>query len=114
MLKINTKLYKPIEFEIDGKIQKTKKIVNRIVMEGLRINEKMQAEGVTQLQQYEYLLDLIVLYTELDRDWIADNLDPTEMQGIISIVSEAITGSSEGVAAEPPLAGGATGDESPK
>ena len=113
MLKLSTTIYKPIEFEIDGKVHQTKRITNRIFTQSLEISEKMQVPEISMGQLYQHTIDLVVLFTELTREWIMDNLDPQSLKAISDHISSELT-KSMGVAAEPPLAGGATGDESPK
>lgn len=118
MLKINTKEYRPIEFEIDGVIHKTKKIVNRIQREVLKINKKMQAAENGSIEQYDCMIDMLILYTELDRDFIIDNLDLDDMSDIITEITAGISnpaGDEEGDKKEEfPLDGGNSGEEPPK
>jgi hypothetical protein len=113
MLKLNTKIYKAIEFEINGVSYQTKKITNRVIMEGLRISNKMQAVDTDQLQAYDLLIDLLVLYTPLKREWILDEMNPADVQKIVEYITAEVTKTTGG-SVEPPLAGGATGAESLK
>lgn len=113
MLKIDTKAYKSIEFEIDGKVYQTKKITNRIILAGLRIADKMKGENVPQEVQYECLVDLIILYTPLEREWVLDNLSPDDMQKLMTYITDQITAATEKVG-EPPLGDGTSGGELPK
>lgn len=113
MLQLNTKIFKPIEFEIDGKIYQTRKLVNRVMIEGQRIALKLQDKNTSSVEAFELMVDLIVLYTPLARDFVMDNMDASDINKIISHITEETDKAVEGEA-QLPLAGGDSGDASPK
>jgi hypothetical protein len=112
MLKLDTKNYKPICVEIDGQVYEVRKITNRVIARGVEISNEMQAENISMADAYRLLVDFLMLYLPLDRDWIMDNLSPQDCRVLMdNLRTEMDKAMGE---TEPPLASGPDGDSSPK
>ncbi|MFA5379581.1 MAG: hypothetical protein WC455_27735 [Dehalococcoidia bacterium] len=112
MFKLNTKNYKPIKVDIDGKVYEVKKITNRVILQGLEISKKMMVEGIEMAEAYSLLVDFIQLYLPLDRDWIMDNLSPENCRMLMGNLQEEFSKAME--VPEPPLAPGPNSESLPK
>jgi hypothetical protein len=112
MVKLDTRIYKSIEVEIDGTIHKLKKVTNRVMLRGIEISEQIQKDGVSMAEVVDLTAEFLMLYLPLEKDWILDNLSMDEcrclMDGITGELTKALEGS------EPPLASGPGGDSLPK
>jgi len=111
MIEVNT-LHKPIEIKINDEVFTVKKVTNRVIVEGLTIREKLLKDDTDMLTTFNLIVDFLLLYLPLDRDWIMDNLSPQDcrmvMSGLLEEMNKAMGDP------EPPLASGPGGDNLPK
>lgn len=112
MVKLDTRNYKSIEVEIDGKVYELKKITNRVMLRGIEISDQIQKDGASMAEVVDLTAEFLMLYLPLEKDWIIDNLSMEECRRLMDGITGELTKSMGGT--EPPLASGPGGDNSPK
>ena len=85
---------------------------------------RSQDKTLDEEEQYGCLIDILCLYTPLEKEFIIDNLDAEDMEKIITEITEKLTGPTvdekkedekgEGEKEEFPLDGGSSGKVSPR